>query len=326
MIRFEHPWFLALLPLILGLFIWRGRRARPAVVFSSLDGVRDLPRTMAQRLKRVLPVMEMLGLLMLAVAMARPQSGREDISMSSHGIAVQLLIDRSDSMRAEDLDEDRWDRDRITRLDVVKDVVSDFIDEEGELPGRPRDLVGLVSFAGYVKTHCPLTLDHGLLLELLQAMNTPSAPRGDELLMTAMGDALVIGVAHLDEVTAESKVLILLSDGRSNIGVTTPSVGADAAAEKGVKVYTVGIGTLRGGLDEPTLKLVAEKTGGRYFNARTASDLEEVYRTIDRLERSDIESFSATRWKDLFPAWLWIGVGLLVVHRALADTRFRGLP
>lgn len=326
MIRFAHPWFLALIPVLAGIMFMRLRRSRPTVVYSSLDALRGLPRTTAQRIKSWLPLLEIAGLALLAIAMARPQSGREDVRMTAHGVAIQLVIDRSESMRALDLDENRWDRTRISRLDVVKTVVRDFVSEDGDLPGRPEDLIGLVSFAGYVKTHCPLTLDHGLLVELLSTIHVPEAARGDDLLMTAMGDALVIGVSRLRDVEAKSKILVLLSDGRSNIGVASPESAADVAVDESIKVYTVGIGTVRGGLDEATLRQVAEKTGGSYFNARTASDLVEVYRTIDGLERTEIEAFKATRWKDLFPAWLWTGLGLLLLHRVLVDTRFRGLP
>jgi Ca-activated chloride channel family protein len=326
MIRLAHPWFLVLIPVLVGVLMVRRRRPRPTVVYSSLDALRGLPRTTAQRIKGWLQVLEIAGLALLVIAMARPQSGREDARTTTHGVAIQLVIDRSESMRALDLDENRWDRTRVSRLDVVKEVVRDFVSEDGDLPGRPEDLIGFVSFAGYVKTHCPLTLDHGLLVELLSTIRVPEASRGDDLLMTAMGDALVIGVSRLRDVEAKSKVLVLLSDGRSNIGVATPESAADGAADENIKVYTVGIGTVRGGLDESTLRQVAEKTGGRYFNARTASDLVEVYRTIDGLERTEIEKFKATRWRDLFPVWLWTGLGLLLLHRLLIDTRFRGLP
>ena len=326
MIRFAHPWFIALIPVLVAVMVMRLRRPRPTVVYSSLDALRGLPRTTAQRVKGWLQLLELVGLALLVVAMARPQSGREDIRMTSNGVAIQLVIDRSESMRALDLDDNRWDRTRISRLDVVKEVVRDFVSPDGDLPGRPEDLVGLVSFAGYVKSHCPLTLDHGLLVELLSTIRVPEAARGDDLLMTAMGDALVIGVSRLREIEAKSKVVVLLSDGRSNIGVASPESAAEAAADEEIKVYTVGIGTVRGGLDEAALRHVAETTGGRYFNARTASDLVEVYRTIDGLERTEIEAFKATRWRDLFPAWLWTGIGLLLLHRFLVDTRFRSLP
>ena len=103
MMRFEQPWFLVLVPVVLGVVIWRQRRPRPTVLYSSLEAVRGLPRTLAQRVRRVLPVLELVGLAMLGVAMARPQSGREDISMTSHGIAMQLVIDRSESISVIDL-------------------------------------------------------------------------------------------------------------------------------------------------------------------------------------------------------------------------------
>lgn len=327
MMRFAHPWFLALIPLVIAIWWWRRKVGRPTVVYSSLDALKELPRTALQRIKSWLPALELTGLILLAVAMARPQAGREDVSTTTHGVAIQLVIDRSDSMRAPDLDDDITDRRRVTRLDVVKDVVHDFVTEDGDLPGRPRDLIGLVSFAGFVQVHCPLTLDHRLLARLLRQIEVPEAEsRRDPLLSTAMGDALVIGVERLEAVEAKSKVCVLLSDGRSNIGVATPEQGAQSARDLGVKVYTVGVGTVRGGLDETTLQKVAEMTGGQYFNARSGADLLAVYRKIDELERTRIEAFAATRWRDLFPGWVWVGIGLLFLHRILIDTRFRSLP
>jgi len=326
MIRFAHPWFLALIPLVLAVLWWRRRAGQPTVVYSSLDALKELPRTTLQRLKVWLPLLEAIGLMLLCVAMARPQAGREDIATTTNGVAIQLVIDRSDSMRAPDLDDDTTDRRRVTRLDVVKEVVHDFVTESGELPGRPQDLVGLVSFAGFVQVHCPLTLDHALLARLLGDIEVPKPQgRNDPVLATAMGDALVMAVERLEDIEAKSKVCVLLSDGRSNIGVTT-DIGAQSAKDVGIKVYTVGVGTARGGLDETTLRGVAELTGGQYFNARSGADLLDVYRKIDQLERTKIEAFAATRWRDLFPAWVFAGLGLLLLHRLLSDTRFRGLP
>ena len=297
-------------------------------MFSSLDGLRGLPRTLHQRVRGFLPWLEVAGLLCLVVAMSRPQSGRADGTVTTRGIAIQLVIDRSDSMNAEDLDPDPNDHRRVTRLDVVKAVVEDFVDESGDLPGRPNDVVGLVSFAGYPKVHCPLTLDHQMLTGVLHDVEVPRITRREDkdLLMTAMGDALVMSVKHLDGIEAETKIVVLLSDGASNVGAATPAAGANDAADQGVKVYTVGIGTVGKGLDEDALKAVAARTGGQYFNARSAADLQSIYKQIDQLSRSDFEVFSDTDWDDRFPWYLVAGLLLLVVHRVLSDTRYRSLP
>lgn len=327
--RFADPWWLALVPLVL-IVLWRRRGKRATVLYSSVAELAQLPRTFAQRIRRQLHFMELAGLLLIAVAIARPQSGREDSVVSTFGVAIELVIDKSDSMAANDLDPDVWDRRELTRLDVVRQVVADFVDPGGDLPGRPNDLLGLVSFAGFVQSHCPLTLDHAAFLQLLKDVQMPTVDRRDpanrEQLMTAIGDALVVAVDRLREAPAQSKVVVLLSDGESNIGEASPHAGAEAAKAAGVRVYTVGVGTPGKGLDEDTLREVAEFTGGRYFNARDAASLEQVYGAIDSLERSEITSTQFTRWREQFLPFLLSGLGLLVVHRILMDTRFRSLP
>lgn len=327
--RFADPWWLVLVPLAV-LVVWRRRRRPPTVLHSSVAELKALPRTLMQRVRSAMPVVEALGLCLVAVALARPQSGREDSVVASYGVAIELVIDKSQSMIETDLDPDRWDQVELTRLDVVKEVVADFVDPDGDLPGRPNDLLGLISFAGYVDAHCPLTLDHVALLQLLADVRMPQVdprdPAAREELMTAVGDALVVAVDRLGDAPADSKVVILLSDGESNIGEASPRAAAEAAKARGVRVYTVGVGTPRQGLDEDALREVAEITGGAYFNARAAADLENVYREIDALERSEITAVQFTRWRERFVPFLLVGLGLLLAHRVLLDTRLRGLP
>lgn len=327
--RLADPWWLCFAPLVFVVLSLR-RRRRATLLFSSVAELQRLPRTLAQRLKRALPWLEAMGLLALVVAMARPQSGREDSVVSSYGVAIELVIDKSQSMAEQDLDPDPWDRVALTRLDVVKAVVADFVDRGGDLPGRPADLLGLVSFAGWVQSHCPVTLDHEALLRLLKDVQMPNVdprdPAAQELLRTAIGDGLVVAVDRLRDAPAKSKVVVLLSDGESNIGEASPRAAAELAKAAGVRVYTVGVGTPRLGLDEDTLRDVAELTGGRYFNARDAATLAGVYREIDALERSQIESRLFTRWSEHFLPFLLAGLAMLVLHRFLSDTRFRSLP
>lgn len=327
--RFADPWWLVLLPVVV--FVVLRRRRRPATVLhSSTAALRELPKTFAQRIRRVLPMLEVLGLAALVLGLARPQSGRSDSVVQSYGVAIELVLDKSQSMVETDLDPDRFDRVDETRLDVVKKVVADFIDAEGDMPGRPNDLLGLISFAGYVDAHCPLTLDHQALLQLLAGVSVPRVdprdPSARDELMTAIGDALVTAIDRLAEAPAESRVVVLLSDGESNIGEASPRAAAEAAKSAGIKVYTVGVGTPGRGLDEATLREVADITGGSYFNARDAASLARVYAEIDTLERSEIQSIQFTRWRELYLPFLLAGIGLLLLHRLLADTRFRGLP
>lgn len=327
--RFADPWWLALLPVVL-LVVLRRRRSKATVLHSSTAAFRELPRTFAQRVRAVLPVVEVLGLTALVLALARPQAGRSDSVVSSFGVAIELVIDKSQSMVETDLDPDRFDRLDETRLDVVKKVVADFVDADGDMPGRPNDLLGLISFAGYVDAHCPLTLDHEALLQLLGSVHVPRVdprdPSARDELMTAVGDALVMAIDRLTDAPAESRVVVLLSDGESNIGEASPRAAAEAAKSAGIKVYTVGVGTPGRGLDEATLREVADITGGAYFNARDAASLARVYAEIDALERSEIQSVQFTRWRELYLPFVLAGIALLVVHRVLMDTRFRGMP
>ena len=329
--RFADPWWLALVPAVIAVLWWRAKPShRATVLFSRVAELRKLPKTTAQRVRRLLPWMEGLGLILLCVAMARPQSGREDSLVATEGVALQLVIDKSRSMAETDLDPDPWDRVDYTRLDVVKAVVHDFIDEDGDLPGRPRDLVGLVSFAGFVQADCPLTMDHEAFLSLLEKVEMPNVdprdPVANEQLATAIGDALVVAVDRLSDVPAESKVIVLLSDGKSNIGEANPLAGAEVAKGAGIKIYAIGVGTASSGLDVETLEEVASVTGGAFINARDAAGLQRAYREIDELERTEITATQYTRWRERCVPVLLAGLILLAGHRLLMDLRFRSLP
>ena len=325
--RFESPWWLVVVPVVVLLIWYRERpRNRSAVLFSSVDDLRALPRTLALRVKRALPLLEGAGLVLLVLAMARPQTGRQDSIVASEGIAIQMVVDRSGSMRQLDIDPDPTDRIPVTRLDMVKTVVRDFVDEEGDLTGRPTDVIGRISFAGYVQVHCPLTLDHEAFVKLVEGLALVPRNAGREMQMTAVGDALVTAVDRLSDIAAQSKVVILLSDGESNIGEASPKAAAELARSHGVKVYTIGIGTPLRGLDEATLEEVATLTGGQYFNARNAEGLMRIYHEIDKMERVDLPPIRFVHWKEHFILVLLSGAACLLFHRVLADTRFRTLP
>ena len=330
--RLHDPWWLALLPVAFYL-AWRRSRLKhqPAAVFSSLAGLRELPVTLASRVRRILPVVECLALALVILALSRPERPIGLGRRVSEGIAINLVVDRSGSMQADDLDEDPWDRRTVRRIDVVKSVVRDFIDTEGDLPGRPNDLLGLVTFAGFVQTHCPLTLDSAAVLESLKFVDIPkvdarSDPSLQELLSTALGDGLVIGVSALAALKVMTRVLVLLSDGKGNVGIATPESAAEQALLSGIKIYAIGIGEPGPDLGEDTLRAIAEKTGGRFYLARSARDLRDAYGEIDRLERTEVEGFESVRYEQLFRWPLGIGLALLVAHRVLRLTRFRSLP
>ncbi len=348
--RLQDPvWLLLAIPVVLVVWHDLRRQRRSAVLFSSVHILKTLPRTLALRFRRVMPWVLLAGLLLVAIALARPQRGLDEYRIHAEGIAIQMVCDCSGSMRALDFTEGD---EPETRLSVVKRVFRDFVSGKGDLPGRPDDLIGLIAFGGYPDSKCPLTLDHGALLEILESVSIPKEiwnERGEvingEEFQTAIGDALALGVDRLKDVKAKSKVMILLSDGMNTAGAVVPLSAAEAAAAFDVKIYTVGIGStgivpvaytdrfgqVRYGrervyLDEDLLTSIAGKTDGRYFNARDRSSLEQVYAEIDTLEKTETEGVLYTEHRELYGFFLFPGIGLLVLHLILACTRFRSLP
>ena len=226
----------------------------------------------------------------------------------------------------------------------------------GKLPGRPDDQIGLIAFGGYANAKCPLTLDHDALLSVLDTVKIPQPihnSQGEvinerllrEEMSTAIGDALALAVDRLKDVKAKSKVIILLSDGESNAGVLEPAEAAEAAKAYGIKVYTIGVGStgeapfpaidalgrkvlVRGSvkLDEETLKMLAETTGGRYFNATNTAALEEVYAEIDKLEKSETKGRLYSKYGELYRWAMWPGLAAILLAVVLFATRFRSLP
>jgi Ca-activated chloride channel family protein len=244
----------------------------------------------------------------------------------------------------------------VDRLDAVKQVFRDFVAGRGKLPGRPDDLIGLIAFGGYADSKCPLTLDHGALLEVLKSVEIPkpvydsrnrviNAGLLEEEIKTAIGDAVALAVDRLKDVPAKSKVIILLSDGEQTAGAIDPPEAAQTAKAFGIKVYSIGIGSTgwapfaeedRFGhtvfrrepvrLDEATLKMLAETTGGRYFNAQDTDALENVYAEIDKLEKTLSEGRLYTEYRELYQYAMFPGLGLILLEVLLASTRFRSLP
>lgn len=354
--RFHDPlWLGALLPALLLLWLAARRGRTQAVTFSSVADLASLPITLAQRLKPLLPLLRVAGVVLLVIALARPQHGREETRIRTEGIDIMMVIDRSGSMEALDF-QDETSQEPVNRLHVVKQVFRRFVAGEGAYEGRKDDQVGLVAFAGYAENRCPLTLDHGALLQILDTVKIPGADLDQreyslarefvqEESATAIGDALALGVNGLKDAKAKSRIVILLSDGESNAGVLTPEQAADIAVAAGVKVYTIGIGSTGAApfpfrdtfgrqyvqarmvtLDESTLRAIAEKTHGRYFSARDTDALEQVVASIDELERTPTEGVVYTDYRELFFWALLPGIALLLGEVLLSATRFLSLP
>lgn len=332
MFRFATPWVLALSPLALGA-AWALARRR-----SSADARLALPlaaRRMRMavspwtRVERALPWVRALVLLLLVVSVARPQSGAQIESVSTHGVDIVLVLDVSGSMRAEDFRPSN-------RLEVARRTVERFIN------GRATDRLGLVVFAGLATTRCPLTLDHEMLKQFLSEVDFAAREQDG----TALGMGLATGVNRLRESEARSKVVVLVTDGVNNRGQIGPRAAAEAARALEVKVYTIGVGSegeapvpvdygppvgvryvmQRVELDEELLQEIAEKTDGRYFRATDAEGLEEIFATIDKLEKTEVESRIRVLYSELFPLTLIPAVVLLLLERLLGTTRLRRIP
>jgi Ca-activated chloride channel family protein len=281
------------------------------------------------------------GAATIGVALAGPRVPDATTRVQRKGIAIMAVIDTSGSMRALDLSDE--DRER-TRLDVVKDVFRAFVEGGDDIPGRPDDAVGLVTFARYADCRVPLTLDHRNLLLIAGEADFATDAREDG---TAIGDALGLAVERLRESKAESRVAILLTDGVQNAGTLTPADAAQLAQAFGVKVYTIGAGTdapfapvrvedrytgrsvLRSmpvEIDEKSLEEVAARTGGRYFRATDAGALRRVYQEIDRLERTRIAETRYLQYHEYFDIAAGAGLALAFGGLFLGATVFRRLP
>ncbi|HSR68031.1 MAG TPA: VWA domain-containing protein [Acidobacteriota bacterium] len=327
--RFADPYLLGLLALLplMGLWYWRRvKRKGATLLYSDIGRLKRAARASSARRRHLLFALRMLSMALLIAAFARPQTGVSGEDILTEGIDIMLVLDFSSSMLAEDL--------QPNRSQAAKQVASQFVQ------GRRNDRVGLVVFAGLAYTQCPLTLDYGVLQDLLDEMEVGIIEDG-----TAIGMGLATAVKRLRDSEAESKVAILLTDGRNNRGEIDPLTAAQMAKAFGVKVYTVGAGTrgeapypvndpimgrqyrrIRVDIDEDTLRQVAETTGGRYFRATDRESLQQVYGEIDQLERTEIKVEQFTRYGELFHYPLAAGLLLLLLELALAQTRFRKIP
>jgi Ca-activated chloride channel family protein len=351
--HFESPYAFLLLTVIPLLLVLHGRtRKSGAVRFSSVKSAAKAGRSVRQRLSALPLVLRVLAIILLTVALARPQTGREQIREISKGIAIEMVVDRSGSMGAEMEYKGR----KMNRLEVVKELFTAFVMGGGRnLNGRPNDLIGMISFARYPDTICPLTLAHGALPPFLDSVKLAQTRAEDG---TAIGDALALAAARLktvDDTLArqrerrkgsydiKSKIIILLSDGENNSGKRDPMQAAALAEKWGVKVYTIAIGTgqavtsiqtpfgvykvpMGQRIDTKTLKAIAEKTGGLFFQADNAEALRRIYEEIDTLEKSDIESVKFIDYKESFLYFALAGLVLIGCEIILSCTVFRKIP
>jgi len=358
------PWvllLLLLLPVVAYLALRKKRHA--AVKFPSLTDVRKCPVSMRLRLRPLLNVARFVCMLLLIVALARPRKGTLLSEISTEGVAIEVVADRSGSMQTE-MD---YFGQKLNRLEVVKKVLSDFISGNNKgLAGRSSDMIGLVTFARYADTLCPMVLSHNVLLEFLKRTEIVRLRSEDG---TAIGDAIALAAARLKKCEEElqqrktqllqagekisperesgfkikSKIIILLTDGINNAGEYEPLQAAELAEKWGIKIYTIGIGSAQAyttiqtplgtykmptgqNLDEGLLKAIAEKTGGFYGKADDAKTLQKLVEKIDELEKTKVKSIQYTQFAELFGPWA-LGALLILTLEILANcTVFRKIP
>lgn len=329
---FKDPLVLIFLPFILAFVLWASRQNRMSSLrFPSGELVSALQKTWKTRFANLPFYLRLLGLALFIVALSAPRSILEDVKNEAEGIDIVLAIDGSGSMAAEDF---TLKGRRYNRLEVVKDVVKEFVD------GRSSDRLGLVAFGGLAYTVSPLTTDYAWLKTNLDRVALNMMEDG-----TAIGSAISAGLSRLSKSQAKSKVIILLTDGVNNRGKVDPLSAAKAAKALGVKIYTIGAGTngtapfpvqdiwgrqgyqnVQVEIDEETLKSIAKTTGGEYFRATDTDSLRQVYKQIDRLEKTKIEETGYREYKELFGYFLTAGLLFLLAALVLENTLLLRLP
>lgn len=333
--EFKNPWALLLLLVWIPMawvYLRREKNARAAVRFPDLDMVRA-PRTpLRVHLRHALFVLRIVAVGLLVVALARPRKGQTQEQVSTEGVDIMLVLDCSTSMRALDFKPKN-------RLFVARETIKEFISR------REHDRMGLVVFAARAFTKCPLTLDYTILAQFVDGLEFGGLEDG-----TAIGTAVATAANRLLDSKAKSRVMIVCTDGANNRGDISPQTAAGAAAQMGIRIYTIGVGRegqvpypfemrnpwtgqtstqvqmVESDLDESTLVSMAEQTGGQYFRAQNAEELKAIYAQIDKMEKTEITSMSYTTYAERFFPWLLAGVLLLLTELALGQTVFRRIP
>jgi len=329
--RFANPYYLTFLVFIPVYLLLRKyfRREGAALVYSSLGILGRSADFWTKNRDIILLWSRLAAVALIVLALSRPQAGTFSEEVSTEGVDIILCLDTSSSMQAEDF------KPR-NRLDAAKETAKKFVQ------GRKHDRIGVVVFAGLSFTQCPLTLDHGAVLDLISKVEIGMT----SIDMTAIGSAIATSVNRLRTSEAKSKVIILLSDGRNNYGEIDPLTAAKTAQALGIKIYTIGAGAPGGAmypvddpafgrryvkipeqeLDEVSLRKMADMTGGTYFRAASTGGLEEIFRRIDRLEKVKLKVKEYTEYRDFYLFFLLPAFALLLLEQALAGTVLLKIP
>jgi len=330
-ITFADKWVLLLIPVLWvasALWFWyRRKKLFATFTLASTASIKNNPQPFAARLKQWLPIFRIVAISLLLVALARPQTSFNEEKINTEGIDIVLSMDVSTSMLAQDF--------KPNRLEAAKAEALKFID------ARKADRIGLVIFAGESFTQCPVTIDHAIVKNQLKAIKDGILEDG-----TAIGMGLATSVQRLRESKAKSKVVILMTDGVNNRGLIDPITATDIAMQFGVRVYTIGVGTNgkaytpiaidQSGklifdyadvqIDEKLMRTIADKTGGKYFRANNNQKLEEIYKQIDKLEKTKIEVSAYQRKNEQFLPFALLATLILAVEFLLRFFITKSIP
>lgn len=310
------PAFILFIPMMLFIIRhWIGQSNRvPGVLrYSDTRLLAGLPAGLRVRLRQLPDLLRLSAWILLVIALARPQAGDGEEILRGEGLDIVMTLDISDSMATSDFN-------GLTRFDAAKDVIISFIQ------GRNFDRIGLVIFAEDAFYQAPPTTDYNILVTLVE-----DAPLAGDLGLsnrTAIGSGIASSTNLLRRSLSPGQVIILVTDGSNNAGEIDPISAAQAAAAFGVRIYTIGMGSVEQGdaLDEATLRQIATITDGRYFNALSLDDLQNVYEQIDRLEQTPIERQLTIQWQEQAWVFLIAALILLMIERILRQTLFQTIP
>ncbi|HEY5035513.1 MAG TPA: VWA domain-containing protein [Chthoniobacterales bacterium] len=337
---FAQPWFLLLLILV-PLIAWlRGQRgAAAALVFSSTAALHSLGKQSASRVGKFLRALLYLALTILIFALARPQLGKSLTQVQASGIDIMVVLDVSGSMLTKDF---TIGGEPATRTDAIREVTRQFIES------RPNDRIGMIAFAGRPYVVSPLTLDHDWLLQNLARVRIGLVEDG-----TAIGSALAAAANRLTDKKSKSRAIVLLTDGDNNSGKIPPETAAEALKALHIHLYAIGAGingiapvpvpgpdgrpitdadgnliyqNAQVSFNEKGLKEVAQIAGGKFFRATDTDSLKDIYSDIDKMEKSTVSVKKYQEYRDLFPACLMVGAGVLLAELLLSQTVWKKLP
>jgi len=340
-LTFAQPWLLLLL-LAVPLLAWFRGKSGPAaaLTFSSTSALRSLGKTSAARAGKFLLSLFLLSFALLVVAMARPQLGKSLTQVEASGIDIMLVLDVSQSMLTKDFS---VGGDQATRLEAIREVTRQFIE------GRPNDRIGIIAFAGHPYVISPMTLDHDWLLQNLERVRTGMVEDG-----TAIGLGIASAANRLKDKASKSRVIVLLTDGENNAGRIPPATAAEAVKALKIRFYAIGAGingiapapvfnprtgkpftdmlgnimyqNQRVQFNETGLREVAKIAEGQFFRATDTKSLEQIFRDIDKMETTTVAVKKYRQYRDLFPACIMAGCGLLVAQILLSQTIWKKLP